>query len=1239
MSISSQVARSSWALCLAVSLLGFLPALNAWAEDIDVFASSLSADAAEETRPNIIIVLDNTSNWSANNQQFPEADVSFNGDTYTAGVMGEFELAAIQTALAAVADQGPFNISILSFTTAGTANENGGLVRFDLRHYQGDSSAYDGAVSVKTGLETVLQTAFVNVRNPDEKRNSNTEFGNLAYDVYNYLTGGDQSFAGAGTLASLADEDAYTAFYNTFESPLDDAAICADTYLIWVGNPNQNGPARDDLANSTNLRRLYLDAGGIPAALAGDASGEGLQMPEYAGQRGGATTESKGYTPYCFRRRQECDAAIDPPDTATYPNLALTDIGTDCSVAGACSCSNTAPQTTYLDPLTGVTDDCPLDDRGRQTFSFDVQGPLTGSEGYARSGNYIDGKDYNFDDWTKFFYEYGIPIPGSDGLRTRVTTFTIDVFDKAPDEEFSALLDSAATVGGGYRVAANDFSQLVAAFNQIVSDILAVNSSFAAVTLPLSASKRSEAQNKVFIASFTPDPKRRPRWLGNLKQYKLGFDANGNVDLVDNNGTKAINPVTGIVADCAESIWTESSGTYFDGLGVLDPDVGSCETSSENFNSDLPDGPHVAKGGAAQKMRDNATSQVSDRGLWVVGDSRTDSGAISGDRDALDSYATTAIPEVVRNYLEGENTGLVGGDRWSVDDGTRVYVDDPSTPYYIASGALLSPTMPSEGLRPTIHGDVVHSQPVTITYNASTVKIFYGANDGFYRMVDANSGEEDWGFVAYEHLDKLQRLYDNSPTIEYSNTSGIISADILDEPKPYFMDGLTGSYITYSNGAVANAYIYPTMRRGGNWIYALDVGPDANGAPPAQPQPLWKYELTGQSWGRPVVGRVNGYSNPVLIVGGGYDACLDPDGGEADFNYSTLCGSGTVTGSQIVILDALTGTEVRVFDTEIDGPVVADVAAIDLDAAVDPVFDFAYAVDAKGAVYRINFASILSGVISYATTSAGWSVDKIAEVSSSGATELRFLNQPAPNPFKDESGNRHVYVVVGAGDRERPMEADYPYAQEVDYYMYAVLDRLFDWDHDGNPLTPSTPLGRGAVTIPDARAGSGAVCAPSDAVPCYGFLDVTGGLNATTALTPTGNIYQYSGWMFELPDRGEQIINRAIVETGIVFFNSYQPAGTGGFCAAFGQAKGYRIPLFSPTEVVDSLFNVPGLPPPPSYETVCIDKGDGSCETKTVCFYCGDADGDGDSNPAEEIPYAITPQIQQGYQVRKGPDN
>ena len=58
---------------------------------------------------------------------------------------------------------------------------------------------------------------------------------------------------------------------------------------------------------------------------------------------------------------------------------------------------------------------------------------------------------------------------------------------------------------------------LLAVFNSIE----AANSVFASASLPVSVNAQGTYQNQVFVGMFRPDGSRRPRWIGNLKQYQI----------------------------------------------------------------------------------------------------------------------------------------------------------------------------------------------------------------------------------------------------------------------------------------------------------------------------------------------------------------------------------------------------------------------------------------------------------------------------------------------------------------------------------------------------------------------------------------------------------------------------------------------------------------------------------------------------------------------------------------------
>ena len=62
---------------------------------------------------------------------------------------------------------------------------------------------------------------------------------------------------------------------------------------------------------------------------------------------------------------------------------------------------------------------------------------------------------------------------------------------------------------------------IAAKLNDVFRKIQAVDSVFAASTLPVSVNVRGTYLNQVYMGVFRPDQNASPRWPGNLKQYKL----------------------------------------------------------------------------------------------------------------------------------------------------------------------------------------------------------------------------------------------------------------------------------------------------------------------------------------------------------------------------------------------------------------------------------------------------------------------------------------------------------------------------------------------------------------------------------------------------------------------------------------------------------------------------------------------------------------------------------------------
>ena len=207
------------------------------------------------------------------------------------------------------------------------------------------------------------------------------------------------------------------------------------------------------------------------------------------------------------------------------------------------------------------------------------------------------------------------------GIQT-VVTYTIDVGPSNVIDPsvggagWSTLLKSMASSSGGKYFAINNSDPNEAqaiqnALQTIFNEVQAVNSVFAATTLPVSVNVRGTNLNQVYIGVFRPDPNKLPRWLGNLKMYKLGVDtATQTLFLADANNNVASNSSTGFISSGATSFWTSGSTFWaFRAPNFSTTDVGK--------QSDSPDGDLVEKGAAAERLRVDFPSSQGARNVYT----------------------------------------------------------------------------------------------------------------------------------------------------------------------------------------------------------------------------------------------------------------------------------------------------------------------------------------------------------------------------------------------------------------------------------------------------------------------------------------------------------------------------------------------------------------------------------------------------------------------------------------------
>ena len=744
------------------------------------------------------------------------------------------------------------------------------------------------------------------------------------------------------------------------------------------------------------------------------------------------------------------------------------------------------------------------------------------------------------DEWARFMKASNMGI----------STYTVDV-DKVTTGQgpgWTAMLKSMAARSGGEYFDVNSAvgggAQISEALNKIFNQIQSVNSVFASASLPVSVNARGTYLNQVFMGMFRPDGDARPRWRGNLKQYKFNYDpTTDTLQLGDANGNAAISGATGFLSPSSQSFWSTTS-TYW-----VNQPLGTPPTTT-----DAPDGEVVEKGGAAQRIRSVHAASQTARSVYTCLSCAANTDLTGTATQFI--TATTAITTTTLGVATAaDRTNLINWVRGTDNAGDE-----------FGPGGTVT-------VRPSVHGDVLHSRPAVVNYGGSTgVIVYYGTNDGALRAVNGsqtgtNAGNELWSFIPQEHLGKLARLRANTPEVRLSTTVvGTPVSASTPLPRDYFVDGPIGVYQkVLADGSIDKVYIFVTMRRGGRVLYALDV------TNPAVPRFLWKkapadIAVLGQTWSEPRVARIKGHSNPVIIMGAGYDNTAED-----------ASSPGTTTaGNAVLVLDAINGNLVKQFST--DRSVPADISLVDSD--FDGLVDRAYAVDLGGNVYRIDFESGAN----FAVTD--WGIFKLAALTGSGTRKFFY----APDVVLSKT---FAAILVGSGDREKPL------ANTSSDAFFTIYD---------NKVTKGTPATFTAIT-PSSLGQAGT----AEDVTAGCFIPMsTAGEKIINAPVTVGGITYFST-------------------------NKPTPPAAGTCSANLGEAKVYSAPLFCKAAISSTLTGGGLAPSPVTgVVTVSYTSETGQSVTKQVPFIIGAPNSKGSGIEGSKVTPTVTPTRKRRYWFLEG---
>jgi type IV pilus assembly protein PilY1 len=520
------------------------------------------------------------------------------------------------------------------------------------------------------------------------------------------------------------------------------------------------------------------------------------------------------------------------------------------------------------------------------------------------------------------------------------------------------LLSDAAKKGGGKYYTADSTVGLTNAFTQIISEILAVNTTFVAPAVPVNAFNRLTNRDELYFALFRPN--RNPEWVGNIKRYQLGSTP---PEIVDANGNPAVDASTGFFSTLATSIWTQGA--------------------------DAPDGDDVARGGAAsrqtlpRKIYTYTSAAAPNNVSLITAANKFDESnalltkSLLGNAGMTDAYRTELV-----QWARGVDVFDENQDGSTTD--ARHHMGDP-----------------------------LHSNPVVVNYGGTDanpdIALFVATNEGMLHALNTRDGTEYFSFIPQELLPNLDILYANSATTNHPYG--------LDGPITVWANDANNNGVLEDAGGTTEtgefAYLYAGMRRGGLNYYALDVT--------NRSAPVLKWIIKGgqgnfaelaQTWSRPDVARIKSSGSPrtVLLFGGGYDTNQDTENAGVDSKGRALYMVDADTGARLWWAGG-TGSGANLVSADMEYSIPATVVSGDINA--DGYTDIIFAVDIGGQLWRFDLNN--SGNDTVITGGV------IAELSGTGADEhRRFYEQPDVS-LVERNGQVNYAIGVGSGYRAHPL--------------------------------------------------------------------------------------------------------------------------------------------------------------------------------------------------------------------------
>jgi hypothetical protein len=424
--------------------------------------------------------------------------------------------------------------------------------------------------------------------------------------------------------------------------------------------------------------------------------------------------------------------------------------------------------------------------------------------------------------------------PGDQNIYTYTIGFTVD----------NDLLRETALNGDGAHYTANNYDELVQAFQSVITGIILRNFAFSSITAPKRTATTTNTDLTVSYVGYFMPSQASSIWDGHLLAFiledKWGFDADGS------DGVTADEFLYATELECMTASnglpcerWLElSTGHKWDAADKI--------PESRNLYTHAPD--------TTTNIAFNAANKATLKPLLFEDKWGFDADGMNGVTADEYVYAT-----------EVDCLAASGGQP------CLSWLENGCATCDIETDQIIS-KLNDRKLADIFHSDVIYVGPPPIgktfirtlnpmdpagekyyefyeTHKTRRKVLFTGTNDGIFHMFNADdevyqdereAGKEVWGFIPDEVLLSLRKI-------------------VIDHEHTYTVDGrLTVEDIYYTkedeDHPTWSTILVFGMRRGGNAYYAMDVTEYAS-----VPKLLWKFEhpiYSGQSWAKAAIGKI-----------------------------------------------------------------------------------------------------------------------------------------------------------------------------------------------------------------------------------------------------------------------------------------------------------------------------------------------------------------------------------------------